>query len=47
MLDSHMYMLCTSVPSCDVRLLVTIGVRYGSTAVVARARLKATDYEVD
>ena len=37
MLDSHMYM-CTSVPSCDVRLLVTVGVRYGATVVAARAR---------
>ena len=42
MLDNHMYM-CTSVPSCNVRLLVTVGVRYGSTVVAARARPKAID----
>ena len=41
-----MYM-CTSVPSSDVRLLVTVGVRYGSTVVAARARPKAIDCEVD
>ena len=46
MLDSHMY-ICTSVPSCDVRLLVTVGVRYGATLVAARARSKATYCEVD
>ena len=41
-----MYM-CTSVPLCDVRLLVTVGVRYGSTVVAAIARPKAIDCEVD
>ena len=41
-----MYMR-TSVPSCDVRLLVTVGVRYGSTVVAVKARPKATDCEVD
>ena len=46
MLDSHMHM-STSVPSCNVRLLVTVGVRYGSTVVAARARPKAIDCEVD
>ena len=46
MLDSHMYMR-TSVPSCDVRLLVTVGVRYASTVVATGARPKATDCEVD
>ena len=39
--------MCTFVPSSDVRLLVTVGVRYGSTVVAARARLKAIDCEVD
>ena len=41
-----MYM-CTSVPSCDIRLFVTVGVHYGATVVAARARPKATDCEVD
>ena len=41
-----MYM-CTSVPSCDVRFLVTVGVGYGSTVVAAGARPKAIDCEVD
>ena len=41
-----MYM-CTSVPSCDVQLLVTVGVRYGATVVAARARPKEIDCEVD
>ena len=46
-LCTKLYHRKTSVSSCDVRLLVTVGVRYGSTVVATGARPKAIDCEVD
>ena len=43
MLDNHMYM-CTCVPLCNVRLLETVGVHYGSTVVATRARAKVASF---